>query len=59
MQGMLLEILDKHPQWHWLKTLQVERLTESKPILLRELDEESGLLKNIRCSDVMFRASGE
>ena len=59
LQGMLLEILDKHPRWQWLKKLQVERLPEAKPILLRELDEQSGLLKNIRCSDVMFRASGE
>ena len=59
LQGMLLEILDKHPRWQWLKKLQVQRLPEAKPILLRELDEQSGLLKNIRCSDVIFRASGE
>ena len=59
LQGMLLEILDKHPKWQWLKKLQVQRLPEAKPILLQELDEQSGLLKNIRCSDVMFKASGE
>lgn len=57
--GMLLEILDKNPKWQWLTKLQIQRLYEAKPVLLRELDEVSGLLKNIRCSDVMFRASGE
>ena len=59
LQAMLLEILDKHPQWRWLKKLQVQRLAEAKPVLLKELDEHSGLLKNIRCSDVLFVASGE
>lgn len=59
LQAMLLEILDKHPEWRWLKKLQVQRLAEAKPVLLKELDEHSGLLKNIRCSDVLFVVSGE
>lgn len=57
LQKMVLEILDKHPQWQWLQNLSVYRMDVAEPIVLRQIDEVSGLVKNIRCSDCMIVCS--
>ena len=59
LQNMLLEILDKRADWEALKKLEVYRMPEAKPILLKQADENTGILKNIRCSDVMLKAVWE
>lgn len=59
LQNMLLEILDKRADWEALKKLEVYRLPEAKPVLLKQADENTGILKNIRCSDVMLKAVWE
>lgn len=59
LQSMLLDILDKRAQWQKVKKLIVHRLPEANPVLLKQLDENTGVLKNIRCSDVMLKAVWE
>ena len=59
LQNMLLELLDKRADWEDLKKLEVYRLPEAKPVLLKQTDENTGILKNIRCSDVMLKAVWE
>lgn len=59
LQSMLLDILDKRAQWQRVKKLIVHRLPEANPVLLKQLDENTGVLKNIRCSDVMLKAVWE
>jgi hypothetical protein len=59
LQSMLLDILDKRAQWQRVKKLIVHRLPEDNPVLLKQLDENTGVLKNIRCSDVMLKAVWE
>ena len=59
LQSMLLDILDKRAQWQKVKKLIVHRLPEDNPVLLKQLDENTGVLKNIRCSDVMLKAVWE
>lgn len=59
LQNMLLEILDKRADWEALKKLEGYCLPEAKPILLKQTDENTGILKNIRCSDVMLKAVWE
>ena len=59
LQSMLLDILDKRAEWQSVKKLIVYRLPEANPVLLKQLDENTGILKNIRCSDVMLKAVWE
>lgn len=59
LQNMILEILDKRAAWEALKKLEVYRLPGAKPVLLKQTDENTGILKNIRCSDVMLKAVWE
>ena len=59
LQSMLLDILDKRAEWQRVKKLIVYRLPEANPVLLKQLDENTGILKNIRCSDVMLKAVWE
>ena len=59
IQRMVLDILEKHPDWKRITSLQVYRLPQEKPIVLKQLDEESGILKCIRCSNIMLKVSGE
>lgn len=59
LQRMVLDILEKHPDWKRITSLQVYRLPQEKPIVLKQLDEESGILKCIRCSNIMLKVSGE
>ena len=59
LQRMILDILDKHEQWNGLQSFEVYRLPGAKPVLLKQLDENTGVLKNIRCSDVMLQAGWE
>lgn len=59
LQSMLLDILDKRAQWQRVKKLIVHRLPEDNPVLLKQLDGNTGVLKNIRCSDVMLKAVWE
>ena len=59
LQSMILDILDKKAAWQDLKKLEVYRLPTAKPVILKQMDESTGLLKNIRCSDVLLKASWE
>lgn len=59
LQSMLLDILDRHPEWRWIKRIDVYRLPSEKPLVLKQLDEKTGILKNIRCSELMLQVSGE
>lgn len=59
LQSMVLDILDKKAAWQDLKKLEVYRLPTAKPVILKQMDENTGMLKNIRCSDVLLKASWE
>lgn len=59
LQAMVLDILDTKAAWQNVKRLEVIRLPLAKPVVLKQMDESTGLLKNIRCSDVLLKASWE
>ena len=59
LQSMLLDILDKNAAWQDLKKLEIYRLPAAQPVILKQMDEGTGLLKNIRCSDVLLKAVWE
>lgn len=55
---MVLQILEKHPEWRGLKKIAIYRLQEHTPVVFYDLDMPEGK-KTIRCTNVCLRAEKE
>lgn len=55
---MVLQILEKHPEWTNLTEILIYRLQEHTPVDFSDLDSPEGK-KTIRCTNVCLRAVGE
>lgn len=58
IQRMVLDILDENPDWSRVNTISVERIPGVSPVVFYGVMDENGTVRNIRCSDLIFRIDG-
>ena len=57
LNDMILKVLDDHPAWQKVTKLTIEKVPDVGPVVFQNIQDEAGLTKTIRCSDVMIRIS--
>ena len=57
LNNMILKLLDDHPAWQKVTKLTIEKVPGAGPVVFQNIQDEAGLTKTIRCSDVMIRIS--
>ena len=57
LNNMILKLLDNHPAWQKVTKLTIEKVPGAGPVVFQNIQDEAGLTRTIRCSDVMIRIS--
>ena len=57
LNNMILKLLDDHPAWQKVTKLTIEKVPGAGPVVFQNIQDEAGLTRTIRCSDVMIRIS--
>ena len=57
LNNMILHLLDEHPAWQKVTKLTIEKVPGAGPVIFQNIQDETGLTRTIRCSDVMIRIS--
>lgn len=57
LNNMILKLLDAHPEWKKVTKLTIEKIPGAGPVVFQNVQDEAGLTRTIRCSDVMIRIS--
>ena len=57
LNNMILKLLDDHPGWQKVIRLTIEKIPGVGPVVFQNVQDESGLTRTIRCSDVMISIS--
>ncbi len=57
LNDMILKILDDNAAWRKTTKLTIEKVSGAGPVVFRNVRDELGLMRTIRCSDVMIKIS--
>ena len=57
LNNMILKLLDDHLEWQKVTKLTIEKVSGAGPVVFQNIQDEAGLTRTIRCSDVIIRIS--
>ena len=59
LSQMLLKLLDEHPEWPQITNLNIHKIPDSPPVVFKDVVDEDGAIRTIRCTNVMMSVEGE